>query len=247
AIKRRQPDIISLDPFVKTHSLEESDSGDMDFVCDLLARLAIEFNIAVDSPHHVHKGTMTPGDADSGRGSSGIRDAGPLVYTLAPMSAEEARGFAIEPQERWAYVRLDSAKVNIAARCATPEWFHIVGQSIGNATTDYPNGDIIQVVEPWSPPDAWTGTTVDGLHAILDDIECGMDNGQGYDDATTAGEGRQEGTVVENHCQNNPEGHCQTIIHRWPDLKLLSTKEYADPIQYKPRKGLFVDATKRQL
>ena len=56
AIERRKPDIVSLDPFIKTHSLEENDSGDMDFVCDLLARMAVEFNIAVDSPHHVHKG-----------------------------------------------------------------------------------------------------------------------------------------------------------------------------------------------
>ena len=66
AIARRQPDIISLDPFIKTHSLEENDLGDMDFVCDLLARMAVEYNIAVDSPHHVHKGQLTPGDAELG-------------------------------------------------------------------------------------------------------------------------------------------------------------------------------------
>jgi hypothetical protein len=76
AIERRRPDVISLDPFVKMHGLEENSSGDMNFVCDLLAILAGEYNVAVDSPHHVHKGTLTPGDADSGRGSSGIRDAG---------------------------------------------------------------------------------------------------------------------------------------------------------------------------
>jgi RecA-family ATPase len=88
AITRLKPDVISLDPFIKTHGLEENNSGDMDFVCDLLATFAIEYGIAVDAPHHVHKGTLTPGDADSGRGSSGIRDAGRLVYTLVPMSEE---------------------------------------------------------------------------------------------------------------------------------------------------------------
>ena len=66
AIKRRKPNLVSLDPFIKTHTLEENDSGDMNFVCDLLAKFAIEFNIAVDSPHHVHKGRLTPGDADFG-------------------------------------------------------------------------------------------------------------------------------------------------------------------------------------
>ena len=45
--------------------------GDMDFVCDLLARMAVKFNVAVDSPHHVHKGQVTPGDADSGRDAGG--------------------------------------------------------------------------------------------------------------------------------------------------------------------------------
>src|SRR5262249_52327457 len=58
AITRHKPDLISLDPFIKTHSLEENDNVDMDFVCDLLARLAVEFNVAVDSPHHVHKGQI---------------------------------------------------------------------------------------------------------------------------------------------------------------------------------------------
>jgi RecA-family ATPase len=46
AIERCRPDIVSLDPFVKNHSLEENDSGDKDFVCHLLARMAVEFNRA---------------------------------------------------------------------------------------------------------------------------------------------------------------------------------------------------------
>jgi hypothetical protein len=94
AIKRRKPDVIGLDPFVKLHALEENDNGQMDFVCDLLTQLAIEHNIAVDAPHHQNKGTPTPGDADSGRGGSSIRDAGRLVFTLTPMSEQEAKTFS---------------------------------------------------------------------------------------------------------------------------------------------------------
>jgi RecA-family ATPase len=40
AIARRKPNLVALDPFVKLHGLEESDSGDMDFVCDLLTGIA---------------------------------------------------------------------------------------------------------------------------------------------------------------------------------------------------------------
>src|SRR5262249_57284621 len=81
-IEQRKPDLISLDPFIKLHAMEENDNGAMDFVCDLLVQLAIEHDIAVDAPHHTKKGQLTPGDADSGRGASAARDAGRLVYTL---------------------------------------------------------------------------------------------------------------------------------------------------------------------
>ena len=88
AIARRKPDLVALDPFIKLHDLGENDSGDMNFVCGLLTRLAVESKIAVDVPHHIHKGQVVAGDADSGRGSSGIRDAGRLIFTLTIMSAD---------------------------------------------------------------------------------------------------------------------------------------------------------------
>src|SRR5262249_150057 len=136
----------------------------------------------VDSPHHVHKGQVVPGDADSGRGSSGIRDAGRLVYTLVPMSEDEAKTFGISPDERRSYVRLDSAKVNITASSAKAPSFKIVGQSIGNATPEYPNGDTVQVVEPWSPPDTWAGLSTETLNAVLTEIDRGLVDDQGKPD-----------------------------------------------------------------
>jgi RecA-family ATPase len=56
SIERRRPDLLVLDPYVKLHALEENDNGAMDFVCDLLVTLAIEYDIAVDAPHHTKKG-----------------------------------------------------------------------------------------------------------------------------------------------------------------------------------------------
>jgi hypothetical protein len=180
AIARRQPDIVALDPFVKLHSLEENDSGDMNFVCDLLMKIATENNIAVDIPHHVHKGQIAPGDADAGRGSSGIRDAGRLIYTLTAMSETEAKSFNIPPDERFGYVRLDSAKVNIASRASAATWFRIFGVDIGNGTAEYEAGDTVQVAEPWTPPDAWSGLSNHTLNAILDAIDAGCVDEDGH-------------------------------------------------------------------
>jgi AAA domain len=250
AIAQYKPDIISLDPFIKTHSLEENKNVDMDFVCDLLARIAVEFNVAVDSPHHVHKGQIEPGDADAGRGASGIKDAGRLVYTLVPMSEADAKVFNIDADARLSYVRLDPAKTNIAARAGKATWFHMIGQNIGNATADYPNGDTVQVVEPWAIPDAWADTTTKGLNAILDDIARGMTddagkpNGRRYTNAPAAKD-RQVWPVVQKHYPNKPEGLCRTIIYAWLETKLLYPDDYDDPVDYKPRKGLYVNDAKR--
>ena len=178
AIEQFEPDLVSLDPFVKTHSMSENDNGDMDFVCDLLASIAIDYNIAVDSPHHVHKGTMTPGDADAGRGASGIKDAARLVYTLIAMTEEEAQAFGINPADRHTYVRLDPAKVNIAKHSSVATWFALHSQAIGNGDGDYPNGDSMQVAKPWTQPSQWEGTDSIGLNKVLDEIAAGMDGGK---------------------------------------------------------------------
>jgi RecA-family ATPase len=131
-IEKRRPDLLMLDPFVKLHALEENDNSAMDFVCDLLVTLAIEYDIAVDAPHHTKKGQLAPGDPDAGRGGSAARDAGRLVYTLTTMGEDEAKQFGINPEDRAAYIRLDKAKVNLAppARVAVGI-FVIAGVDLG--------------------------------------------------------------------------------------------------------------------
>ena len=156
-IETRKLDVISLDPFVKTHRLAENDNNAIDFVCELLTTLGIEKNCAVDSPHHTRKGLMTPGNADAGRGASSMKDAGRLVYTLTPMSEDEAKQFGLSEDDRRSLIRMDSGKVNIAPPSRAAKWFRLIGVPLGNGNAVYPNGDEVQTVEPWTPPDTWEG------------------------------------------------------------------------------------------
>jgi hypothetical protein len=243
-IARRKIDLVSLDPFVKTHGLEENNSTDMDFVCDLLARMSIEFNIAVDSPHHSRKGSATPGDADSGRGSSGIKDAGRLVFTLTPMSSEEASMYGIADEDRQLHVRLDSAKVNLIRRGGKASWFKLVGVPLKNGTPEYPSGDEVQTVEPWTPPDTFEGLSDAALNAALTEIDKGMENGQRYS-GSGAAKDRAAWPVVQKHCPTKTEVQCRQIINAWCRTKLLYEREYDDPVERKKRKGLHVDNAKR--
>jgi hypothetical protein len=244
SIECRRPDIIVLDPYVKLHALEENDNGAMDFVCDLLVQLAIQYDIAVDAPHHTKKGQLTPGDADAGRGGSAARDAGRLIYTLTAMSEEEAKAFNIDPEQRYSYVRLDKSKVNLTPPTRTATWFKLVSVPLGNGNDEYPNGDDVQTVEPWEPPKTWEGLSPVTLNAALTDIDNGMANGQRYSAAPKAAD-RAAWKIVQKHCPNRTEAQCREIIRTWVKNSVLYEDDYDDPIDRKSRKGLRVDATKR--
>src|SRR5262249_42100121 len=125
-----------------------------------------------------------------------------------------------------------------------------IGVPLGNGTIQYPNGDTVQVIEPWSPPSTWGDTTTEGLNAILNDIERGLTDedgkptGQRYTNMPKSPE-RAVWPVVQKHYPNKPEGACREIIHAWLASGLIYPDDYDDPLQRRKRKGLFVRDAKR--
>jgi hypothetical protein len=244
-ITNRKFDLVALDPFIKTHALGENDNGAMDYVCELLTKIAIDLNVAVDIPQHTKKGLQTAGDADAGRGASATRDAGRLFYTLTRMDENEAKLFGIAAEQRALYVRLDSAKVNIAPPSGGATWFKLVGVPLGNKTDDYPAGDEVQTVERWHPPQTWEGVSAAELNAALTDIEAGLSSGQRYSGASAAKGDRAAWQVVQRHSPGRTEPQCREIIRTWIKNGVLTERDYDDPIERKSRKGLSVCDAKR--
>jgi hypothetical protein len=244
-IKSRGFGLVALDPFIKVHALGENDNGAMDYVCELLTKIAIDLNVAVDIPQHTKKGLQTAGDADAGRGASATRDAGRLFYTLTRMTEDEAKQFGIPAEKRALYVRLDSSKVNIAPPSSEATWFKLVGVTLGNETSDYPAGDEVQTVERWHPPKTWEGVSADQLNAALTDIAEGLPNGQRYSGAGAAKGERAAWSVIQRHAPERTEPQCREIIRTWIKNGVLIEEEYDDPIERKSRKGLSVCDAKR--
>ena len=50
----------------------------------------------MDVPHHTNKGLAAAGDANKGRGATAAKDAARLVYTLTPMTPEEAKMLGLD-------------------------------------------------------------------------------------------------------------------------------------------------------
>jgi AAA domain len=239
----RNIDIVSIDPFVKSHAVEENNNNGIDEVVQVLTDLATKHNIAIDAPHHTSKGTSDPGNANRGRGASSMKDAARLVYTLAVMSTEEAKAFGIKEEQRRLYIRMDSGKVNIApARVA--KWFKLVGVPLNNGNDLYPNGDEVQAVEPWTPPETWTGLDTGLLNQVLTVIDAGLPDGTRYTNGPKAGE-RAAWKVVVEHAPDKSEVQAREVIKTWIKNGVLTVEDYDNPVTRKPAKGLHLDTTKR--
>jgi hypothetical protein len=242
-IVARKIDIVSLDPFVKTHSVEENDNSAIDDVVQVLTDLSAKYDIAVDTPHHTSKGNAEPGNAHRGRGASAMNNGGRLVYTLSTMNAEEAEAFGIGEDARRSYIRMDSAKVNIARPLGTARWFRLVGVPLGNATNLYPNGDEVQTVEQWKPPELWGDLAVDLLNRILTAIDTGLPDGNRYSDAPRSDRGAWR--LVQEYAPQKTETQAREIIKTWVKNGVLYHCECENPVTRKTVKGLRVDPIKR--
>ena len=244
AITRRGVGLIILDPFVKTHGIPENLNNEMDSVAQLLTDIAAKHNVAIDFPHHISKGAADPGNANRGRGATATVNAGRLVYTLATMSPDEANLFDIPEDQRREFVRLDRAKLNIARASGPATWFRLIGVRLDNATTDYPNGDAVQTVAPWSPPETWAGLDSETINRILTDIDKGMDDGNFYT-VTNSKTDRAAWQVVQRFAPNKSAGQAREIIASWVKSELLTQFDYVNPKTRQSVKGLKVDSTKR--
>jgi hypothetical protein len=242
-IIKRKIDLICIDPFVKSHSVEENANSAIDDVITLIANMAAEYDCAIDVPHHVAKGEMKPGDADKGRGASAMRDGARLVYTLNVMSPDEAKTLGVAEEERRLLIRMDSGKVNLAPPLATAKWFRLVGVPLGNSTELYPSGDNVQTVEPWNVPNIWRGLSNPHLNEILDAIEAGMD-GERYSHNANA-KGRAAWKVITRLVPETDEAQAKQIINRWMASGVLYEDEYHSRTRRIDVKGLFVRDEKR--
>ena len=57
---------------------------------------------------------------------------------------------------------------------------------LGNGTAVHPNGDIVQTVEAWTPPDTWADLSLELLNRILTTIDTGMPDGSRFSAAPSA-------------------------------------------------------------
>jgi len=241
AVDRLGIDLVIVDPFVKSHgAVSENDNAAIDAAVSVLTDLCVTKNIAIDAPHHIRKGGAgLAGSAETARGGSAFRDAIRLGYTLTRMTEDDAKRYGLPVESRWQYVRFDTAKVNIAVG-GTTTWFRLVGVPLENATELYPEGDTIQVAEPWSPPDLLLVIEDESFRDfVLDEIRRAPRDNL-YSGAYNAGNDRHISKVMREAKPELTREQCQTILDRWLSDRIVIKTEYKDAGSRK-KTGLIVN------
>jgi hypothetical protein len=127
---------VFLDPLVSLHQSDELDNTEMEFVMDTLKAVAEAADVAVMAIHHTNKPSGASsagraGDMNSIRGATALVTPARAAYTLYAAAEADCEEWGIPPDNRDLYVRLDSAKANLARRGVTPRWLKAHSVKVG--------------------------------------------------------------------------------------------------------------------
>lgn len=157
-IRRREIDVLVIDPFVSSHQVNESENGRIDAIAKAWARIAKATNCLIILVHHVAKAGAGDVTANSARGAVSLVNAARSVLVLNRMDEAEAGRLGIAPAERRQYIRIGDDKANRAPAEAA-DWFRI-------ASVDLGNGDSVGALETWRLPGLFDDVSLDDLRAV---------------------------------------------------------------------------------
>jgi hypothetical protein len=140
--------MLSVDPLVRTHALNENDNMAMDKVTQALQRISSGASCAVSAVHHTNKAALNTNNRKDDSASQAVfRGAGSLVasarigHVLTTMNSDEAKRLSIPPERRRWYFKVESAKANLSAPAESADWYE-------SREVEIPNGEKIGICRP---------------------------------------------------------------------------------------------------
>lgn len=235
-MKRNRIDLLIVDPFLRSHGVSENDNEAQDEVMRIYAQIADRANAGIVLVHHTKKGGVA-GEQDSMRGASAQGAGARSVFTLSPMSADEARKMGIPEDRRRRHVRVDDAKANMTPPMQRAEWIFLESVALHNPSPDYPDGDQVQVATRYCPPEAWDGLAEGAEREMLLAIAEGPGDGERYSNRSQ--DERWAGRMLMQQFDRS-EAQAKELLKGWEAAGTIIYGQYTSLKQSKPRKGLTV-------
>ena len=166
-IRRHGIGLLIIDPFVKSHRVNENDNSAIDEAATQWSYIADATGCAIGLAHHVRKTNGVDIALEDGRGASALLNATRAARVLNRMSTEEAEKVSINSSIRWRYFRVDPhGKSNLSRPSEKAEWHMLESVALAN-------GDEVGVVTSWRYPQPLDGITADDLRKAQQAIDQG--------------------------------------------------------------------------
>jgi hypothetical protein len=155
-IRRRQIDVLKIDPFVSCHNVLENDNSAMDMIVKEWGKVADTCKCAVHLVHHTPKMAGNEVTAESARGGKAFADACRVIRAINRMTPDEGGKAGVDNHRL--YFRTLNDKGSMQPPADSSDWFKLVSVNIGNGPLGGP-GDSVGVVTKWEWPDPLAGIT----------------------------------------------------------------------------------------
>lgn len=222
-LKARQIDVLTIDPFVSSHTISENDNGAIDMVSKEWSRIADICNCSINLVHHVRKTNGSEVTAESSRGAVSLIGAARSVNVYNRMTKDEAEKAGIDPKRAGFHFRIQSDKANLSPIEAA-DWHRM-------NNVDLDNGDQVGVACPWFWPDAFDGVKTWHLKRVQSLV------GEGEWRLDIRSRDAWVGNVIADVLELDTKTHSakiKTILKQWLDTDMLRVVEKEDK-QRRPR------------
>lgn len=124
--------LVVIDPFVRSHSVNENSNNEIDMVVQQLSSLAISTQCAVSVVHHTRKLASSDNgeDMDVARGASSLVSAARIVHTIAPLTEDERTELSVPDDLAWTVVKMQRVKGNMSEGGSDKRYFRKVSVEI---------------------------------------------------------------------------------------------------------------------
>lgn len=146
----RQIDVLIVDPFVTTHTVNENDNAAMQAVIRKFADIAQDADCSIELVHHTRKTSGNDVTVEDGRGASAMLAAVRSARVINRMTKPESDRFGVDNPRQ--FFRTENGKANLRLPADKADWFQLVSVPLGN-------GDYVGVVSSWEPPDPFEDLT----------------------------------------------------------------------------------------
>lgn len=231
-IMRHQIDVMIIDPFVSTHSVNENDNGAIDKVAKLWANIADRTNCAVDVVHHLRKVSDREATVEDSRGAVSLLSAARSARVLNRMTDEQATTAGLDHSERFSMFSITYGKSNLTPMSHRLDWRKLEGVPLGNGQGLSKPQDHAPVVTEWKWPekaetiDAITQDQMNAIAIRVNNTDCKMHfqakNWVGNEVAYVMGWDASDKSINKK---------LRRMVDAWIDTGFLAVEQRRDPVK----------------